>query len=116
MPYLYAANAPLQVDQPVEAWWRGPGDLARLEKAAEEGAGRYTVVSRPPQPTVDALRAAPPDLPPDLAERYLSLPESVPELVPELVPGHLLWRSRQAGQGFRSLPSVSNCAQVVPLR
>lgn len=84
VPYLYAANAPLQVDQPVEAWWRGPGDLARLEKAAEGGAGRYTVVSRPPQPTVDALRAAPPDLPPDLAERYLSLPESVPERVLDL--------------------------------
>lgn len=77
---IYAANAPLRFDQPVQSWWRAPGDLARLAGSAN----RYRVVSRPPEPTVAELRAAPELTPPERTERYLALPEGVPQRVLDL--------------------------------
>ncbi|MGD2039322.1 MAG: transglutaminaseTgpA domain-containing protein [Anaerolineae bacterium] len=76
----YAANAPLQLDRPVQAWWRGPEDLAWLSHAAD----RYEVISIPPEPSVDDLRAAAEELPFDLADRYLALPDSLPTRVLDL--------------------------------
>jgi transglutaminase-like putative cysteine protease len=77
---IYAVNAPLQLDHPVQSWWRAPGDLALLSSNAR----RYTVISQPPEPTVAELRNVPTILPPDLAERYLALPDSVPQRVLDL--------------------------------
>lgn len=78
---LYAANQPLSIDQTVQAWWRGTGDLAYLEG----DAWRYRVVSRPPEPTVSELRSAPSVVPPEVAALYLALPDSLPLRIPELV-------------------------------
>jgi transglutaminase-like putative cysteine protease len=77
---LYAVNAPLSVDHPVRAWWRTPGDLAQLDGDADQ----YTVISRPPEPTVSELRAAPAPLLPDLEKRYLTLPDTIPKRVQDL--------------------------------
>ncbi len=77
---LHAVNAPLRMDHAVQTWWRAPGDLARVSS----NASRYTVISRPPEPTIADLRAASPTLPPDLAERYLALPETIPQRVLDL--------------------------------
>lgn len=77
---LYAANAPMSVDHPVRAWWRDPGDLAQVERSADQ----YTVISVPPEPTVRDLRSAPDLMPPDLAERYTALPDTVPQRVRDL--------------------------------
>jgi transglutaminase-like putative cysteine protease len=77
---IYAVNAPLQLDHPVQSWWRAPGDLALMSSNAR----RYTVISQPPAPTVAKLRNAPTILPPDLAVRYLALPDSVPQRVVDL--------------------------------
>jgi transglutaminase-like putative cysteine protease len=77
---LYAANAPLQVDHPLQSWWRAPGDMAQLSSDAD----RYTVISRPPEPSANELQAVPAILPPDLAERYLALPDTVPQRVLDL--------------------------------
>ena len=79
-PWLFAANEPLQVDRPVEAWWRAPGDLVQLTGEAD----RYTVLSRPVEPTVAELRAAPTTVPPEIAARYLALPERLPQRVLDL--------------------------------
>jgi len=80
---FYAANAPLSIDQPVVAEWRAPGDLVQLGGEAS----RYTVLSRPPQPTTVELRARSPltaPLPADIAARYLALPETIPQRVLDL--------------------------------
>jgi transglutaminase-like putative cysteine protease len=77
---LYAANAPARVDHAVQTWWRGPGDLARITSEAD----RYSVISRPPEPTVAELRAAESYVPPEIAERYLDLPQTLPERVLDL--------------------------------
>jgi transglutaminase-like putative cysteine protease len=77
---IYAVNAPQQVDRLMEAWWRAPGDLVQLDAEVES----YTVISRPPEPTVAELRASSPisaTLPPDLADRYLALPDTIPQRV-----------------------------------
>ncbi len=79
-PDLYGANAPLRVDRPVQAWWRAPGDLARLTG----DVSRYTIFSQPPAPTVEEMRQASHMVPPDLAERYLALPDGVPQRVLDL--------------------------------
>lgn len=77
---LYAANAPLQLDQPTQAWWRAAGDLAELAG----NTNRYTVISQPPDATVAELRTVPSTLPPDLEERYLALTDAVPQRVLDL--------------------------------
>jgi transglutaminase-like putative cysteine protease len=67
----------------MEAWWHAPGDLAQLIAEVES----YTVISRPPEPTIAELRARSPitaTLPPDLAERYLALPDTIPQRVLDL--------------------------------
>jgi transglutaminase-like putative cysteine protease len=77
---LYAVNAPLSVSHSVRAWWRAAGDLARLDGSVDQ----YTVISRPPEPTVRQLRNAQDTLPPDLAQYYLALPETLPRRVRDL--------------------------------
>ena len=80
---VYAANAPYLGDSPLRVWQRAPGDLAFLSGEA----GRYTILSRAPEPTVAQLRASSPasgSLPAEIAERYLSLPDTVPERVLDL--------------------------------
>jgi transglutaminase-like putative cysteine protease len=77
---IYAANAPLRIDQSVTSLWRAAGDLSELRGTAS----RYTAVSQPPEPTVAELRAADPALPPDITTRYLALPGSVPQRVLDL--------------------------------
>ncbi len=80
---LYAVNAPYRLSESVQAWWRTRGDLALL--AGE--AGRYTVLSRTPDPTIAELRARSPltaTLPPEVSERYLGLPNTVPSRVLDL--------------------------------
>jgi len=79
-PLLHAANAPLRIDHPVQAAWRAPGDLVQLSGEADQ----YTVISRPPEPTVEELALASPALPPGLPERHLALPDTVPRRVLEL--------------------------------
>ncbi|MBN1660079.1 MAG: DUF4129 domain-containing protein [Anaerolineae bacterium] len=77
---LYAANTPAWLDVPLTARWRAPGDLIEMAGDAE----RYAVVSRVPEPTVDALRASAAltsTRPTPLAGRYLTLPESLPPRV-----------------------------------
>jgi transglutaminase-like putative cysteine protease len=77
---LYTANEPLRIDQTVQTWWRAPGDLVQITGDTK----RYSAVSRPPQPTLAQLRAAPTTLPRDLAQRYLALPDTVPQRVLDL--------------------------------
>ena len=77
---LYAANAPMRVNQPAEAVWRAPGDLVGLTGDALQ----YAVISRPPEPTSAELSEALPLPPPDSADRYLALPDSVPQRVIDL--------------------------------
>lgn len=80
---LHTANAPYRLDQPVQAWWRAPGDLAQLTGEADF----YTVLSRAPQPTIAELRDRSPitaTLPPDIASRYLALPDTTPRRVLDL--------------------------------
>ena len=80
---IHVANAPYRLDQPVEVWWRAPGDVVQLTGEAD----LYTVVSHAPQPTVTELRAnsaITSTLPPDIRERYLALPETVPQRVLDL--------------------------------
>jgi transglutaminase-like putative cysteine protease len=77
---LYMVNEPLVLDQPVEAWWQSPGDLAYVQGDAR----RYSVISRPAEPSVADLRAAPATLPPEVAGRYLAVPESLPKRVRDL--------------------------------
>jgi transglutaminase-like putative cysteine protease len=80
---IYAVNAPQQVDRLMEAWWRAPDDLVQLDAEVES----YTVISRPPAPTIAELRAGSPitaTLPPDLADRYLALPDTIPQRVLDL--------------------------------
>jgi transglutaminase-like putative cysteine protease len=80
---IYAANAPVHIDQAVESWWRATGDLAYLTGDLE----RYTVVSHPPEPTISDMRAGSfmtQTLTLDNAERYLSLPANLPQRVRDL--------------------------------
>lgn len=78
---LYALNAPAWVgEQPLEAVWYGPGDLARL--ASEVSS--YTVVSRLPTPTANDLRTVPAVYSDEILDRYLQLPETVPMRVLDL--------------------------------
>jgi hypothetical protein len=77
---VYAANAPMTLDHPVQSWWRTSGDLALISS----DASRYTVQSRPPQPSAAELRETRAIMPPELAERYLALPETVPQRVLDL--------------------------------
>ncbi len=77
---LFAMNAPVWIGEPVEAAWRGPGDLARL---ASEVAS-YTVASQVPEPTASELQGASRGYPEDVDERYLQVPESVPQRVVDL--------------------------------
>ena len=77
---LPLVNAPLQVNQTVTLYRRGEGDLAQVAGRAR----RYTALSRPPQPTIAELQAAPSDLPPGPAERYLALPPGIPRRVSDL--------------------------------
>jgi transglutaminase-like putative cysteine protease len=77
---LYAANAPMTLDHPVQSWRRTSGDLALISSEASD----YTVQSRPPQPTAAELRETGAIMPPELGERYLALPESVPQRVLDL--------------------------------
>jgi transglutaminase-like putative cysteine protease len=106
---LYVANAPYRLDQPVEVWWRAPGDLAQLASEVDV----YTVLSRAPQPTVAELSAHSPTsstLPSDIKERYLALPGTVPQRVLDLahqVAGDASTRYEQAWaieQYLRSYP------------
>lgn len=76
----YAAGDPLWLDVPYRARWRAPGDLAGLERRAQE----YTVLSLVPDVSERALRDAPVDYPAEIAERYLQLPEDVPQRVLDL--------------------------------
>jgi transglutaminase-like putative cysteine protease len=78
--FVYAANAPLRVDEPVQSWWRAPGDLAQLTGAIDS----YTVLSLPPDPSIADMELAPATLPPSVSERYLSLPETIPPRVLDL--------------------------------
>ena len=83
---VFAANAPYRLDHAVQAWWRAPGDLARLSG----GLAQYAVVSRVPQPSVAELRSSAAlcdPLPPEAAARYLALPEGVPQRVLDLARG-----------------------------
>jgi transglutaminase-like putative cysteine protease len=64
----------------VQVWWRAPDDLAHLSSETD----RYTVISRPPNPTAGDLALAPPTLPPELGERYLALPDDLPRRVGDL--------------------------------
>jgi transglutaminase-like putative cysteine protease len=80
---LYAVNTPIQIDQPVQAWWRAPGDLAHLTGEAN----LYTAISQAPEPTVAELRAFSPitvPVPPGIAESYLALPDTLPQRVQNL--------------------------------
>ncbi len=80
---IHVANAPYRLDQPVDAWWRAPGDLAQLTGETDI----YTVLSRAPQPNVAELRASSAitsTLPTDIRERYLALPDTVPQRVLDL--------------------------------
>jgi transglutaminase-like putative cysteine protease len=77
---VYAVNAPLYIDQSVEAWLRGPGDLAQMTGSARQ----YVVISHPPEPTAAQLRQAPPSIPAEVADRYLALPDTVPQEVLDL--------------------------------
>jgi transglutaminase-like putative cysteine protease len=80
---LYAVNAPIQVDQPVQAWWRAPEDLVYLTGETD----LYNVISRPPAPTVTELRALSSITTPlssDIAEFYLALPDTLPQRVKSL--------------------------------
>jgi hypothetical protein len=77
---FYAANAPIRIDQPAEAVWRASGDLVRLSGDAP----KYSVTSRPPEPSTAQLSNARPLLPPGSADRYLALPDSVPQRVIDL--------------------------------
>jgi transglutaminase-like putative cysteine protease len=80
---IYAANRPVQLDQPVESWWRAYGDLAHLTGKLE----RYTVVSHPPGPTINELRASSlitQNLKLGDAERYLNLPPNLPQRIQDL--------------------------------
>jgi transglutaminase-like putative cysteine protease len=77
---LYALNAPAWVGQPVEALWRGPGDLAGLASPAVS----YTVASRLPAPTADDLQEVPALVSAEVAGLYLQLPEDLPRRVVDL--------------------------------
>jgi transglutaminase-like putative cysteine protease len=77
---IYAANAPQQVDQDVQAWWRSPGDLGRLTSSAD----LYSVISKVPEADVSRLRASPGTLPDWVKDRYLALPEGIPARVLDL--------------------------------
>ncbi len=77
---VYAANEPYQVDQPVQTWWRGPNDLARITGERD----RYAVVSDTLEPTIVELQAVPNTSPVDVANLYLALPDSVPGRVHDL--------------------------------
>jgi transglutaminase-like putative cysteine protease len=77
---LYAVNTPFQIDRTVQSWWHAPGDLAQITSPA----GRYTAISRPPEPTVAALLDASPYVPPEIAGRYLALPDTIPQRVLDL--------------------------------
>jgi transglutaminase-like putative cysteine protease len=94
-PWLYAANAPYQLDVPVQAWRRANGDLVGLTGDAR----RYTVLSLVPEPARAELQpggpsaastvsttglATAPTLPEEVALLYLELPDTVPERVLEL--------------------------------
>jgi transglutaminase-like putative cysteine protease len=82
-PLVFAVNAPYRVDSPVQVWQRAPGDLAYLSGAAD----LYTVVSRPPEPTIAELRSHSPvtaTLPVETADRYLALPDTIPQRVLDL--------------------------------
>ena len=87
---LYALNAPVRVEAPVEAVWRtfplsssigvDGGDLVGLASEALS----YTVVSRLPAPTADDLRAVSPLYPNEIREHYLQLPDTFPQRVVDL--------------------------------
>ncbi|MDD3828550.1 MAG: transglutaminaseTgpA domain-containing protein, partial [Anaerolineae bacterium] len=94
-PWLYAANAPLRLDVPAQAWRRAGGELVGLTGDAR----RYTVLSRTPAPSPAELRASTAStatavaggatgitgtLPAEVAALYLALPESVPRRVLDL--------------------------------
>jgi len=77
---LYGMNTPVWVGEPVEALWRGPGDLARLASEIVS----YTVISRLPTPTANDLRTTSSAYSDQIRERYLQLPETVPPRVIDL--------------------------------
>lgn len=77
---MYAVNAPLRTDHTVRGWWRAPGDLAKVTSKIDH----YSVISRPPDPTIAELRNASTFVAPDMAERYVSLPETIPHRVLDL--------------------------------
>lgn len=83
-PWLYAANAPLRLDVPAQAWRRAGGELVGLTGDVR----RYTVLSRTPAPSPAELRASTASitgtLPAEAAALYLALPESVPRRVLDL--------------------------------
>lgn len=79
---IYAAGDPHWLDVPVQAHWRGAGDLAGLEKMAS--AQEYTVVSLVPDVDEGVLRRLLPDYPTEIAKRYLQLPGNVPQRVLDL--------------------------------
>lgn len=76
---VFAINAPVTVDLPYRALYRGADDLVALAVDQPE----YTVVSFAPQPETDDLLAAEDEYPREIAERYLALPE-IPERVRNL--------------------------------
>jgi transglutaminase-like putative cysteine protease len=93
---LYAMNAPVWADQPVDALWQtAPGSPSREGASVEMDHGgdlaglasetmSYTVVSRLPEPSATELRAVTPRHVVGSGERYLQLPDTVPERVVDL--------------------------------
>ena len=79
---IYAAGDPRWLNVPYEARWRGPGDLAGLEKTAT--TREYTVVSLVPDVGERKLRQVPADYAVEIAEFYLQLPDDVPQRVLDL--------------------------------
>jgi transglutaminase-like putative cysteine protease len=93
---LYAMNAPVWADRPVEALWQtAPGILSSEEVSLEmedrgELAGlvseamSYTVISRLPEPSATELRAVSRAPLKGSGEQYLRLPDTVPQRVTDL--------------------------------
>jgi transglutaminase-like putative cysteine protease len=77
----YTLGLPTQFDQEVSVFWRGLGDLSRVQG---EGAN-YSARSSVPVATAEQLRQATiAGVPPAILARYTELPDSVPGRVHEL--------------------------------
>jgi hypothetical protein len=78
--YAFAVNEPVLVDQEYRVLVRAEGDLAALSV----GKPGYTVVSRIPEVTEEALDRAEAAYPDEVSELYLQLPRELPKRVRDL--------------------------------